>query len=173
MAHGSCGRGQRVLFRSRHSAGSRKCHTLWKATRNYTDGVSACLLVCPGCVPYSDLLCLLYISERHLPHFLGYLFQALHHVAPGQRRHVFARLLMHGSSEAILLSLPPGNVDLCLLCRTTEASDSMIQGYLRQLAPKFNASTYNLMKNNCNNFSDALCEFLVGKGVPVRPPQLP
>lgn len=44
----------------------------------------------------------------------------------------------------------------------------MIQDFLRDLSPKFNASTYDLMRNNCNNFSDALCEFLVGKGIPVR-----
>ena len=45
----------------------------------------------------------------------------------------------------------------------------MIQEFLRHLSPKFNASTYDLMNNNCNNFSDVLCEYLVGKGVPVRP----
>jgi hypothetical protein len=44
----------------------------------------------------------------------------------------------------------------------------MIQDFLRDLWPKFNAATYDLMKNNCNNFSDALCEFLVGTGIPVR-----
>jgi hypothetical protein len=44
----------------------------------------------------------------------------------------------------------------------------MITDFLHGIQQKFNASTYDLMSNNCNNFSNELCEFLVGRGIPVR-----
>ena len=44
----------------------------------------------------------------------------------------------------------------------------MIQDFLVDVHERFNAQTYNLLTNNCNNFSNELATFLVGSGIPVR-----
>jgi hypothetical protein len=44
----------------------------------------------------------------------------------------------------------------------------MICDFLTDIAARFNAQTYNLVTNNCNNFSDEFASFLVGQGIPVR-----
>ena len=52
-------------------------------------------------------------------------------------------------------------------CRVTEIPAEMVQEFLEDISERFNALTYNLLKNNCNNFSDEMASFLVGKGIPV------
>lgn len=47
-------------------------------------------------------------------------------------------------------------------------SDEMLDEFLEDLKPRFNAATYDLLKNNCNHFSDELAQLLVGTGIPVR-----
>jgi PPPDE putative peptidase domain len=54
------------------------------------------------------------------------------------------------------------------VCRITEVPPDMVQEFLVDLSERFNASTYNLLSNNCNNFSDEVAQFLVGQGIPVR-----
>lgn len=56
--------------------------------------------------------------------------------------------------------------------RNTEIPDEMIHDFMEDVMPRFNAATYDLLSNNCNTFSDALCDFLVGKGIPVCSRQL-
>ena len=36
----------------------------------------------------------------------------------------------------------------------------------RQIDPQFTAQTYDLLKHNCNNYTDAASQFLLGKGIP-------
>lgn len=38
----------------------------------------------------------------------------------------------------------------------------------RLRSPRFTQATYDLFRHNCNNFSDELCKFLIGKGIPER-----
>lgn len=38
--------------------------------------------------------------------------------------------------------------------------------FLREINPKFTQETYDLFKNNCNNFTDECSSFLTGKGIP-------
>lgn len=44
---------------------------------------------------------------------------------------------------------------------------------LKDLAPRFSMQTYNVMKNNCNNFTDAAAEVLLGTGIPKDIVDLP
>jgi hypothetical protein len=41
------------------------------------------------------------------------------------------------------------------------------------MRPRYTAETYDLITNNCNNFSDDVCQFLVGKCVPEAITGLP
>ena len=46
---------------------------------------------------------------------------------------------------------------------STSKQKSELQTFLMSIHNQFNASTYNLLRNNCNNFSDTVSQFLVGK----------
>lgn len=48
----------------------------------------------------------------------------------------------------------------------TELPDELIEEHLLGLHEKFNAATYNLITNNCNDFSNDLALFLTGNGIP-------
>ena len=45
--------------------------------------------------------------------------------------------------------------------------------YLTTIHHLFTIQTYDLLQNNCNNFSDTICKFLVGHGIPSHIVDLP
>ncbi len=45
--------------------------------------------------------------------------------------------------------------------------------FLRETSPRFTAATYNVLKHNCNNFSDECATFLLGNGIPKDIVNLP
>ena len=55
----------------------------------------------------------------------------------------------------------------------TEVDEEMFQAFLDEVHPRFNVGTYSLLEHNCNNFSDEVCEFLVGKKIPKDIVSLP
>ena len=62
---------------------------------------------------------------------------------------------------------------LCTACRDTEVPDELLEDFLQEISSKFSALTYNLLTNNCNNFSDEMAQFLVGQGIPAHITGLP
>eukprot|EP01012_Entosiphon_sulcatum_P048660 TRINITY_DN67166_c0_g1_i1.p1 TRINITY_DN67166_c0_g1~~TRINITY_DN67166_c0_g1_i1.p1 ORF type:complete len:219 (+),score=43.52 TRINITY_DN67166_c0_g1_i1:54-710(+) len=56
---------------------------------------------------------------------------------------------------------------------TTHVPPSVFREFLSDASPRFTAMTYNLMTHNCNNFSDEVCEFLVGEHIPAHITGLP
>ncbi len=44
---------------------------------------------------------------------------------------------------------------------------------LQDISHKFTASTYDVFKNNCNNFTDAVAELVLGEGIPKHIVDLP
>ena len=55
----------------------------------------------------------------------------------------------------------------------TQRSQSELTEYLRSINSLFTASTYDLLTNNCNNFSDNISRFLLGQGIPSYIVDLP
>lgn len=56
---------------------------------------------------------------------------------------------------------------------TTQVPQEIFEEYLREIQPRYTQDTYNLMKHNCNNFSDEVSQFLVGTGIPENILRLP
>ncbi|XRB03538.1 desumoylating isopeptidase [Pycnococcus provasolii] len=56
---------------------------------------------------------------------------------------------------------------------TTHVPRAMFEELLAELSARFHAATYSLMHNNCNHFSEEVCQFLVGRGIPSHILQLP
>lgn len=48
----------------------------------------------------------------------------------------------------------------------TYLTSDVFYQYLNKINHKYNESTYNLFKNNCNHFSNDVTMFLVGKSIP-------
>mmetsp|Transcript_11689 Transcript_11689/g.16060 ORF Transcript_11689/g.16060 Transcript_11689/m.16060 type:complete len:506 (-) Transcript_11689:119-1636(-) len=55
----------------------------------------------------------------------------------------------------------------------TTKTQEELQEYLRSVNHLFTERTYDLINNNCNNFSDCVCKFLVGTGIPSYIIELP
>ena len=48
----------------------------------------------------------------------------------------------------------------------TEIPKEIFQEFVESIRSKYTSETYDLFTHNCNNFSDELCEFLIGAGIP-------
>lgn len=57
----------------------------------------------------------------------------------------------------------------------TEKTEGEFQEFLRSVSHRFTQQTYNLLRHNCNNFSDEVCKFLTtsGTGIPEHIINLP
>jgi hypothetical protein len=53
-----------------------------------------------------------------------------------------------------------------LVLGRTRIGREVLEEYLRGIAPRFTAQCYNILDNNCNNFSNELATFLLGSGIP-------
>lgn len=70
-----------------------------------------------------------------------------------------------------IFCVPPGTTHLGAPHRVIDLGESelpleVIEEYLEEVRPEWTADRYHLFLNNCNDFSDSLAEFLVGKGIP-------
>eukprot|EP01031_Cornospumella_fuschlensis_P027603 gene27603-33336_t len=48
----------------------------------------------------------------------------------------------------------------------TSKTQNELEAYLRSISSQFTSMTYDLINNNCNNFSDTVSRFLLGQGIP-------
>ena len=55
----------------------------------------------------------------------------------------------------------------------THIPRELFDEFLVDVAPRFTMHTYNLLRHNCNNFSDEVANFLVGEGIPRHILDLP
>jgi PPPDE putative peptidase domain len=102
--------------------------------------------------------------------------RAIHRSARRYRPYAWGEFpLVSGLPDAVTLSwwyyVRGAFVTVLQCCRHTEVPHDMINDFLQDVSHRFNATTYDLLRNNCNNFSNELCEFLVSKRIPVRIPE--
>ena len=55
----------------------------------------------------------------------------------------------------------------------THIPEELLQEFLAEISPRFTMHTYNLLRWNCNNFSNEVAQFLVGKEIPSHILSLP
>jgi hypothetical protein len=56
----------------------------------------------------------------------------------------------------------------------TELPVDVIDDYIAELSSQvFTADRYHLLENNCNDFTNEVCQFLVGRGIPDHITALP
>ncbi|CAN6486225.1 unnamed protein product [Victoria cruziana] len=55
----------------------------------------------------------------------------------------------------------------------TYVPKDLFEHYLEDISPRYTAETYNLLRHNCNNFSNEVAQFLIGVSIPDYILQLP
>lgn len=73
---------------------------------------------------------------------------------------------------------PPGTTEFGVPVKTISYGETLIaeaelEVYLREINDRFTEETYNLFKNNCNNFSNEVLLYLVSKEIPKKILDLP
>lgn len=48
----------------------------------------------------------------------------------------------------------------------TQIPKEVFEDYLREIDPRYTQATYNVLRHNCNNFSEEVAQFLVGSNIP-------
>ncbi|KAL2613658.1 hypothetical protein R1flu_025350 [Riccia fluitans] len=48
----------------------------------------------------------------------------------------------------------------------TQIPKEVFEDYLREITPRYTQATYNVLRHNCNNFSEEVAQFLVGSSIP-------
>lgn len=92
--------------------------------------------------------------------------------------HVFGREYFYGGG---IQAMPPSSVVArygmepvqVLPLGSTSVSQERLEAFLREINDRFTAETYDLIQNNCNNFSNEVSHFLLGKGIPQHILDLP
>lgn len=79
------------------------------------------------------------------------------------------QVLPHSAVLAHFKLQPTEKVEL----GTTTKTRAQLQEFLSSIKSKYTHQTYDLFHNNCNNFSDEVCHFLLGKGIPAHITGLP
>lgn len=68
---------------------------------------------------------------------------------------------------------PYGNPVQMIPLGNTQLPESIFLGFLQGINSKFTQETYDLFRNNCNNFTDECAQFLTGTGIPRHIIDLP
>ena len=55
----------------------------------------------------------------------------------------------------------------------TEVPESMFMDLLKDCSSNYTEATYDVLNNNCNNFTDVAAEMLLGEGIPKDIVDLP
>ena len=48
----------------------------------------------------------------------------------------------------------------------TEITEDLFMEFLREVSPRFTQETYDIIKHNCNNFTNECSNFLIGGDIP-------
>jgi len=56
---------------------------------------------------------------------------------------------------------------------STTRTKQQLEDYLRSIAPRYTMESYHLLNHNCNNFTDEVMKYLIGRGIPEHIVNLP
>ena len=71
-------------------------------------------------------------------------------------------LLVRFDINQVWIGRPTKTIDLGF----TELPEELFMEFLRDVSPRFTQATYNVLKHNCNNFTNECAFFLMGQGIP-------
>lgn len=103
--------------------------------------------------------------------FLGKVIEGIWHTGVG----VYGKEYFFGGGiqSVPLKQSPYGQPVQVAELGTTQVPQEIFEEFLRDIRPRYTQETYSLMKHNCNNFSDEVCQFLVGSSIPEYILRLP
>lgn len=103
--------------------------------------------------------------------FLGKAIDGIWHtgVVVYGNEYFFGGGIQHAPAGKTPYGIPVQVVDLGI----THVPKDVFEEYLQEISPRFTAEAYNLLRHNCNNFSNEVAQFLVGTTIPDYILQLP
>ncbi|KAJ7535719.1 hypothetical protein O6H91_12G043700 [Diphasiastrum complanatum] len=103
--------------------------------------------------------------------FLGKAIEGIWHTGIVVYGHEF---YFGGGIQSCRLGLTPYGKPLRVIdLGLTQVPKEVFEDYIHEITPRYTAQTYNLLRHNCNNFTDEISQFLVGVGVPEYILRLP
>ncbi|KAG0219802.1 hypothetical protein BGX33_000644 [Mortierella sp. NVP41] len=103
--------------------------------------------------------------------FTGRQIDAIYHTSVV----IFGREFFYGQGimSAIPGTTPHGQAIERIDMGETEIPQEVFMEFMDNMRETYTADAYHLLDNNCNNFSNDVCQFLVGKSIPDRITSLP
>ncbi|KAF9123050.1 hypothetical protein BGW39_009310 [Mortierella sp. 14UC] len=103
--------------------------------------------------------------------FVGRQIDAIYHTSVV----IFGREFFYGQGimSAIPGSTPHGQPIERIAMGETEIPQEVFMEFMDNMRETYTADAYHLLDNNCNNFSNDVCQFLVGRNIPDRITSLP
>lgn len=104
------------------------------------------------------------LSRQLSPNFLGKVIEGIWHtgiVVFGSEYYFGGGIQMCGSGRT-----PYGKPLKTIELGFTQVPKELFEEFLQNISPRYTAQTYNLLRHNCNNFSDEISQFLLGAGIP-------
>ena len=88
---------------------------------------------------------------------------------------IFGKEYCFGQGVEVMLpgNAPYGHPVQKISMGNTEIPKSLFEEYIDVMKETWTKEKYHLLDNNCNSFSNEVCNFLVGKGIPEHITQLP
>lgn len=71
-----------------------------------------------------------------------------------------------GIQQAPIGTAPYGTPLRMVDLGVTKVPKDVFESHLKEISPRYTQETYSLMKHNCNNFSNEVAQYLVGKDIP-------
>ncbi|KAF9586712.1 hypothetical protein BGW38_007545 [Lunasporangiospora selenospora] len=102
---------------------------------------------------------------------MGQQIDAIYHtsVVVFGREFYYGQGIMSAIPETTMHGRPMERIDM----GETEIPQEIFMEFMDNMRHTFTAEAYHLLDNNCNNFSNELCNFLVGQPIPSRITSLP
>ncbi|KAI3925253.1 hypothetical protein MKW92_045762 [Papaver armeniacum] len=103
--------------------------------------------------------------------FLGRAIEGIWHtgIVVFGSEYYFGGGIQHSSVGTTPYGKPIEELDLGV----THVPKEIFEEYLQEISPRYTAETYNLLRHNCNNFSNEVAQFLVGTNIPDYILELP
>lgn len=111
-------------------------------------------------------------AERWAPLLLGHAVEGIWHtgISAFGREYFYGGAILYHEPGMSSFGIPAKELHLGYTLREQDEIDNFI---CQELKPKFNNERYDLLENNCNHFTDALCMHMLGRHIPEEVLQQP
>jgi len=104
------------------------------------------------------------LAKLYSPTFIGKVIDGIWHtsIVAYDTEYFYGGGIQSSTPRATPYGTPVQIIELGYTC----VPQSVFHDYLREVSPQFSPARYDLLKHNCNNFTEAVAQFLLGQPIP-------